>query len=336
MEPFAFTYVQDFVMMALREKTVILVTHQVEFLSQVDTILVMEGGKVTQAGNYVNLLTSGTAFEQLVSAHKEAITELEQNNETKLIQKSLKVFISLKTEVRGRFLTRVNLVQLTQEEEKEIGDVGWKTIWDYISFSRCSMMLCWIILGQFAFVVLQAASTFWLVQAIEIPKLSSVTLIGVYSLISFGGTTFAFLRTSIGAHLRLKASTAFFLSFTTSIFNAPMLFFDSTPLGRILTRASSDLTILDFDIPFSITFVAFVPIENLMIIGIMVYVTWQVLIVAVPGMVASKYVQGYYQASARELIRVNGTTKAPVMNFAAETSLGLVTVRAFNMADRFF
>jgi len=36
------------------------------------------------------------------------------------------------------------------------------------------------------------------------------------------------------------------------------------------------------------------------------------------------------------LIRVNGTTKAPVMNFAAETSLGLVTVRAFNMADRFF
>ena len=98
------------------------------------------------------------------------------------------------------------------------------------------MMLCWIILGQFAFVVLQAASTFWLVQAIEIPKLSSVTLIGVYSLISFGGTVFAFLRTSIGAHLGLKASTAFFLSFTTSIFNAPMLFFDSTPVGRILTR----------------------------------------------------------------------------------------------------
>ena len=36
------------------------------------------------------------------------------------------------------------------------------------------------------------------------------------------------------------------------------------------------------------------------------------------------------------MIRINGTTKAPVMNFAAETSLGLVTVRAFNMADRFF
>jgi len=33
-------------------------------------------------------------------------------------------------------------------------------------------------------------------------------------------------------------------------------------------------------------------------------------------------------------MRINGTTKAPVMNFAAETSLGVVTIRAFNMVDR--
>ena len=46
--------------------------------------------------------------------------------------------------------------------------------------------------------------------------------------------------------------------------------------------------------------------------------------------------KGYYQPSARELIRINGTTKAPVMNYAAETSLGVVTIRAFNVADKFF
>ncbi|KAL7208521.1 hypothetical protein ACSBR1_030293 [Camellia fascicularis] len=65
-------------------------------------------------------------------------------------------------------------------------------------------------------------------------------------------------------------------------------------------------------------------------------VTWQVLFVAFFATVASKYVQGYYQASARELMRINGTTKAPIMNYAAETSLGVVTIRAFNMANRFF
>ncbi|KAJ4823064.1 ATP-binding cassette sub- C member 8, partial [Turnera subulata] len=44
----------------------------------------------------------------------------------------------------------------------------------------------------------------------------------------------------------------------------------------------------------------------------------------------------YYLASARELIRINGTTKAPIVNYATEASLGAVTIRAFEMVDRFF
>lgn len=43
----------------------------------------------------------------------------------------------------------------------------------------------------------------------------------------------------------------------------------------------------------------------------------------------------YYLASARELVRINGTTKAPVMNHASESSLGVVTIRAFAMTEKF-
>ncbi|GAU27413.1 hypothetical protein TSUD_356490 [Trifolium subterraneum] len=102
---------------------------------------------------------------------------------------------------------------------------------------------------------------------------------------------FVYLRSYLNAHLGLKASTAYFSSFTTAIFNSPMMFFDSTPVGRILTRASSDLSILDFDMPHSIHFALSVAIEVLVIICIMVSVTWQVLIVAVPAMVASIFIQ---------------------------------------------
>ncbi|WVY91282.1 hypothetical protein V8G54_036796 [Vigna mungo] len=45
---------------------------------------------------------------------------------------------------------------------------------------------------------------------------------------------------------------------------------------------------------------------------------------------------GYYQAFSRAFMRVNGTTQAPFMHFAAETSLGVVTIRALNMVNRFF
>ena len=42
----------------------------------------MNGGQITQSGSYVELLTAGT--EQLVNAHRDAITGLgPSNNETK-------------------------------------------------------------------------------------------------------------------------------------------------------------------------------------------------------------------------------------------------------------
>ncbi|KAL0341922.1 UNVERIFIED_CONTAM: ABC transporter C family member 8 [Sesamum calycinum] len=107
------------------------------------------------------------------------------------------------------------------------------------------------------------------------------------------------------------------------------------PCRRILTRASSDLSVLDFDLPMAFVFVMAAFTEMLATIGIMASVTWQVFFVGIFAMVSSKYVQGYYQKSAGELMRINGTTKAPVMNYASETALGVATIRAFRMVDRF-
>nr|POE91712.1 abc transporter c family member 8 [Quercus suber] len=71
----------DCVMAAVEKKTVILVTHQVEFLSEVDKILVMKDGQITQSGSHEELLTAGTAFEQLVNAHRDVITGLGPSND---------------------------------------------------------------------------------------------------------------------------------------------------------------------------------------------------------------------------------------------------------------
>ncbi|XP_044478814.1 ABC transporter C family member 8-like [Mangifera indica] len=345
----AATLFNDCVMAALESKTVILVTHQVEFLSSVDKILVLEGGQVIQSGSYQELFLAGTAFEQLVNAHRDAITVLDPaNNEGQEgAAKEDKDKMVRAEEPNGTHIVKENSereisvkglpgVQLTEEEEKETGDVGWKPFLDYLLVSKGSLLLGLGLLAQAGFVALQAGSTYWLAYAIQFPKINNGILIGVYSGISTASAVFVYFRSLSAALLGLKASKAFFSGFTNSIFKAPMLFFDSTPVGRILTRASSDLCVLDFDIPFAIIFVAAAGVEMIAIIGIMTFVTWQVLIVAILAMVAVKYIQGYYIATARELIRINGTTKAPVMNYTAETSLGVITIRAFNMVDRFF
>ena len=210
------------------------------------TFQVMNGGHITQSGSYEELLTAGTAFEQLVNAHRDAITGLgPSNNGTK--EESQKLDTVQPEVSQGSNLTKENSegeiavkglpgVQLTEEEGTEINDVGWKPFWDYIIVSKGLLLFFLGIVGQASFVGLQAAATYWLALGIQIPKITSVILIGVYTAISTLSAVFVFVRSFLAAYLGLKASSAFFSGFTNAVFKAPMLFFDSTPVGRILTR----------------------------------------------------------------------------------------------------
>ncbi|KAL6006016.1 hypothetical protein ACLOJK_040061 [Asimina triloba] len=287
------TLFNECVMSALQNKTVILVTHQVEFLAEVDRILVMEAGQVTQSGNYNELMNSGAAFERLVTAHQDAMNVFENvSSETRgKTQNKIGEHIEISGPTRTKENSQNEItvkglsVQLTEDEEVEAGDVGWRPYIDYFRVSNGFFLLASMVVGHFIFVIFQAASTYWLAIAVQIPHISAGVLVGVYAAIS---------------------------------------------------TASSDMSVVDFDIPFSLAFAVTASIEVISTILIMATVTWQVLIVAVPVIFIARYVQGYYQASARELIRINGTTKAPVMNYAAETALGAVTIRAFDMVQRFF
>jgi len=56
-------------------------------------------------------------------------------------------------------------------------------------------------------------------------------------------------------------------------------------------QASSDLSILDFDIPYSMAFVTTGTIEVVTTVLVMGTVTWEVLIVAIPVTITIVYVQ---------------------------------------------
>ncbi|GAB2293396.1 ATP-binding cassette sub- C member 8 [Dionaea muscipula] len=188
----ASTLFHDCVMAALEKKTVILVTHQVEFLSAVDKILVMENGSIGQCGNHGELLTAGTAFEQLVNAHKDATTVMDPASNEIIKDEPLKGEIVGDLESNKSYNTNeddqgevsakgLSKVQLTEEEEKETGDVGLKPYLDYIVVSKGLAALCIGLLAQLAFVAFQAASTYWLVFGIRFPDINSIVLVGVYT-----------------------------------------------------------------------------------------------------------------------------------------------------------
>ncbi|KAL2922156.1 ABC transporter C family member 10, partial [Bienertia sinuspersici] len=121
----------------------------------------------------------------------------------------------------------------------------------------------------------------------------------------------------------MKASKSVFCHLLTSPFHAPMSFYDATALGRILSRVSSDLSIVDLDFPYNLLLYVAVTMDAYANLGVLTIITWQVLF-------------RYYYATAKELMRINGTTKSLVANHLGESISGAMTIRAFGEENRFF
>lgn len=124
---------------------------------------------------------------------------------------------------------------MTEAEEKETGNIGWKTFLDYVVISEGSWFFSFCILTHIGFAALQADASFWLAFGIQISKITTIVLICVYTLVSTSSIFFVYLRSIFATLTGLKASKSFFNKFTVSIFSAPMVFFDSSPIGRLLT-----------------------------------------------------------------------------------------------------
>ncbi|XBJ22110.1 hypothetical protein VPH35_000545 [Triticum aestivum] len=114
-----------------------------------------------------------------------------------------------------------------------------------------------------------------------------------------------------------------------------MSFFVSTPIGRVLSRVSLDLNIIDPDVPFALMFTLGASLNALNNLGVLAVVSWEVLLVSMPMIVLATRLQRYYLASAKELMRINGTTKSALANHLSESISGAITIRAFEQEDRF-
>ncbi|XP_073110617.1 ABC transporter C family member 10 isoform X3 [Elaeis guineensis] len=176
----------------------------------------------------------------------------------------------------------------------------------------------------------------WMAANVDNPRVSVLQLIIVYLAIGFSTLIFLLARSILVVVLGLQSSRSLFSQLLNSLFRAPTSFFDSTPLGRILSRVSSDLSIVDLDVPFSLNFSINATMYAYSNIGVLAVVTWQVLFVAIPMVYLAIRLQSYYMATAKELMRINGTTKSLVANHLAESVAGAITIRAFGEEERFF
>ncbi|KAI9496002.1 hypothetical protein BDB00DRAFT_811355 [Zychaea mexicana] len=154
-------------------------------------------------------------------------------------------------------------------------------------------------------------------------------LLGVVALIVTSGRSLALFIGSIRASRRLHEQLL------DRILHAKVRFFDTTPLGRIVNRFSSDLETIDQEVSPSLSFLLYSIVSTFCIVALITYV---VPAFVVPGtLIAVLYwlVGAYYLATSRDMKRLNSVSRSPIYVQFNESVNGVTTIRAFGSQYRF-
>ncbi|KAF9115455.1 hypothetical protein BGX27_007708 [Mortierella sp. AM989] len=159
--------------------------------------------------------------------------------------------------------------------------------------------------------------------------------IGIYGLISLMTVFLTIVRMFWQFYGSLKASRSLYEELLVSIIHAPIRFFDTTPVGRIINRFSKDFEVIDGQL-ISLMVAMFLHIFGIAaVVFIISWVTPGFLIVFALIAMAYLLVGAYYISSSRELKRLESVTKSPLYSHFGDTLVGVSTIRAFGVESRF-
>ena len=226
----------------LHNKTRILCTNSLFVLPDVDYIVVLKNGRITDYGTYDELMAQKGDFAELITQYTtNGVTDDE----------------SVGTESGPEFRNRASTVEkLTDDKENksklmevERAETGNVKLAVYKKFAQ-AMSMFWtvsILVGYACSNAANIGSSFWLSDWTADPtvKQDNGYRLGIYGAIGMTQAVaicYAWVAIVSGT---LLASRTLHGKLLVRIMHAPMHFFDTTPLGRIINRFSKDIDILD-------------------------------------------------------------------------------------------
>ncbi|XP_076893063.1 putative ABC transporter C family member 15 [Bidens hawaiensis] len=319
----------------LDKKTVVYVTHQLEFLSASDLILVIKDGGIVQSGKYNELIADPTnEFARQIAAHSKSLNQVNPSHQPKTLSKSSHGSHIMTEHEPSR--SKGGSSEAMPQEESQSGRVKYSVYNAFITSAYKGALVPVIVICHTFFLLLQMGSSYWMSWATEDPgRVSSKRLVGVFVILSGGSSVFILGRAVLLSMIAIETGQNMFLKMLSSVFRAPVSFFDSTPSSRILNRCSTDQSTVDVDIPYRLAGLVFAILQLLSIILLMSHVAWPIFVLCIIIIAISVWYQAYYITTARELARMIGIQKSPIQHHFSESISGASTIRCFNQEIRF-
>ncbi|KAF4607269.1 hypothetical protein EYR38_001330 [Pleurotus pulmonarius] len=228
-----------------------------------------------------------------------------------------------------------NTTALMQTEERNTGAVTWETYAKYLRFGGGIFWAPWIItllaLNQAAAVGNNLFLGFWTGQTIS--GFTQGSYMGVYAGLGVANALFSFMLGMSFSFASLIASFNLFSAALTAVLRSPTSFFDTTPMGRILTRLSKDQDTLDAEL--STTLLQFLnTFSSILGTAALVFYTFPYLgIMFAPMSVLYYGISVYYRRTSVETKRLDSLMRSALYASYSETLTGLSTIRAYRTQD---
>ncbi|OQV17365.1 Canalicular multispecific organic anion transporter 2 [Hypsibius exemplaris] len=232
--------------------------------------------------------------------------------------------------------------RLVEDEMTAVGKVAWSAYDTY--FRNASYKAVFgMVLSYFAFNAFNVGGSFWLTAWTadsKDPNLRNDTSqrdyrLGIYGL--FGGIQALFILVSyfILAYAQIMASRNLHKKLLLRIMRAPMSFFDTTPLGRIVNRFSKDVEVVDSILPLNSESLVYCFLSVAFTLVVICINTWQFAPVIVPLGIVYWLIQRFFIATSLQLKRLDSVSRSPIYSHFQESVQGSSVIMASKQGLRF-
>lgn len=314
--------------------TRIVATHRLEHLKRFDRILFIENGSVTAVGKLEELLLKSKNFNDFYAEH--AKSEVIDQSE---VQQPVPAEILTADVQFENFHPHLNLEEIsriTEDEDREVGAVKKTIYWDYIQSLGGKngkvrpFILLTLLAGAIAVALAPLIQKWWLAYySSHQQNWQPLEGVGVYGVIGIVVLLLGLMNNLFWLSRGIRAGKAMHDDMLVSVLKAPVRFFDSTPVGRIIQRFSRDVESVDIYLQWSFVSVVNcllqVAVSIFLILGLMPLM----ILIILPVMSLYYVLQRDYRKPAREAKRYDSIARSPRYAHFKETLQGLVVIRGY-------
>jgi len=332
----------DAIVELLKNKTVILVTHQVHFIRDLENIIVLNDGCIQGNGNFEQLKAQGVDVNTIFGLNKGAEEDEENNDEPPKAQQVSETPSDSKTAVNAAIVTQNNTAtsqnksqepstSSTEEKDPYAGEVSlkaYKLLIKEVGYGVGLIMLLFCLAAQFGDLGYGRILAAWTTGEFNLG--TSLGCLGGLALYLISIQLFRNMSLTYGF---FGAARRYHDKMLDRIIRSPVSFFDTNPVGRILNRFANDIGVLDKFFP---------PISLDVIDMVFPYASISIALAIVDPILLGPTALSLFliivcvifcYPSLKQTKSFDLNTRGPLFSLYSSTISGIVVIRTYGQSD---